>query len=381
MLPLVGWGLCTGVVLWVVALYPLWLRFGRFRLSPAVAKQPSFRTSVSVVMAVYNGAAFLRAKLDSLLAMDHDPALLEILIVSDGSTDATEAIAREYSDRNVRLFVQPHKGKAAAVNLALQHATGELLFFTDVRQPMETSALAELVANFADPRVGAATGELKLLPGDDGEQADMGLYWRYEIWARGRQSAIDSLFNTTGCIYVLRRELAGTLPEDTLSDDAMLPLAAFFAGYRVIFDPTAVAYDYPAIPGTEFRRRWRNLAGLWQVHVRNPKLFGSANRMLWHFLPHKFGRLILPWALLGMVGFTLALPDALWRDVLLLGYVTPVALGVLDSWIGRAAGPLKRLSSVCRMFLLMNVASVAATAVFFIPAQSLWKPTKVAQKI
>lgn len=379
MLALAGWALCALVVLYVVVLYPLWLRVGRFQLRPAVQKQRSFRTTVTIVIAVYNGAAFLRTKLESLLALEYDPALLQILIVSDGSTDQTEAIVQEYADRGVTLLVQPHQGKSAAVNLALAHATGEILFFTDVRQPLESNALAELVANFADPSVGAVTGEMKLLPGEAGEQQDFGLYWKYEIWARSRQSAIDSLFNTTGCIYAIRRSLAAPIPEDTLSDDAILPLGAFFAGYRVIFDPAAIAYDYPAVPGTEFRRRWRNLAGLWQVHRRLPQLFTASNRMRWHFLPHKFGRLALPWALLGMLGFTLLLP-APWRPVLLTAELFPMLLGLVDPMIGKDWELLKKLSSVCRTFLTMNVASLAATAVFFIPAQRLWKPTKVTMK-
>lgn len=379
MLALAGWALCALAVLYVVVLYPLWLRVGRFKLQPPVQKQLSFRSTVTIVIAVYNGAAFLRAKLESLLSLEYDPALLQILIISDGSTDQTEAIVREYADRGVILLVQPHRGKSAAVNLALAHATGEILFFTDVRQPLEPNALAELVANFADPSVGAVTGEMKLLPGEAGEQQDFGLYWKYEIWARSRQSAIDSLFNTTGCIYAIRRSLAAPIPEDTLSDDAILPLGAFFAGYRVIFDPAAIAYDYPAVPGTEFRRRWRNLAGLWQVHRRLPQLFTAANRMRWHFLPHKFGRLALPWALLGMLGFTFLLP-APWRTVLLMVELIPVLLGMLDAGIGRAWGPLKKLSSACRTFLTMNTASLAATAVFFIPAQRLWKPTRVTVK-
>jgi cellulose synthase/poly-beta-1,6-N-acetylglucosamine synthase-like glycosyltransferase len=111
-----------------------------------------------------------------------------------------------------------------------------------------------------------------------------------------------SLFTTTGCIYALRRELAVALPPDTLGDDADLALIAFSRGYRVIFDPQAIAFDYPAVAGTEFRRRWRNLAGLWQIHIRMPWLFTSANRMRIHFLSRKYARLVLPWAMLANSG-------------------------------------------------------------------------------
>src|SRR5205807_71751 len=113
----------------------------------------------------------------------------------------------------------------------------------------DRQALAHLAANFADPTVGAVTGELRyVMPGShamEGEQADLDLYWRYELWARRRHSAMDSTLNTTGCIYALRRGLAHPIPIDTLVDDAVLPLGAFLNGYRVIFDRQAIAYDAP----------------------------------------------------------------------------------------------------------------------------------------
>ena len=367
--------IASAIAAYLLIGYPLLLAVAK-RRRPPPAKDPEFRATVSVILAVYNGELFLRRKLDSILALHYPRQLLQILVVSDGSTDRTEAIVREYADRGVQLLVRPHQGKSAALNAAFSQATGELLFFTDVRQTLHPDGLSHLVANMADPSVGAVTGEMQLGGGDLGEQRDMSLYWRYELWARRRHSEIDSLFNTTGCIYLLRRSQAHELPPDTLTDDAVLPLGAFFNGYRVIFDPQAVAYDEPAIAGTEFRRRWRTLAGLWQVHVRTRALFTSANRMRWHFLSHKFGRLILPWAMLGVLGSTLALPDPVWRRDLLYSEAAFLALALLDILAPRGF-PLKRLTSSARTFLLMNAAALAAIAVFVIPAQRLWKPTRV----
>lgn len=374
-----GLALAFALVAYILIGYPVLLAAYRGRKLAPVKKDLNFRTTVSVVLAVYNGAPFLSKKLQSILDLDYPHELMQILVVSDGSTDATDAIALEYASKGIELIRVPHAGKAAALNAAFAKATGDILFFTDVRQILDRSALRHLAANFADPSVGAVTGEMRLLPGETGEQEDMGLYWRYELWARRKQSEIDSLFNTTGCVYALRRSFAAPIPSDTLSDDAVLPLRAFFAGSRVIFDPEAIAFDYPAVPGTEFRRRWRNLAGLWQVHVRTPQIFGSSNRMRIHFLSHKFGRLVLPWAMLAVVLCTVALPWALWRNFLLLDEVLLLGLALIDRWIP-AKFPLKRLSSPARTFLLMNAASLAAPAVFFVPAQTLWKPTRVEQK-
>jgi cellulose synthase/poly-beta-1,6-N-acetylglucosamine synthase-like glycosyltransferase len=370
------WAIASASLAYILVGYPILLSLSKRRRRPPVAKDFRFEPSVSVIVAVYNGASQVRAKLEVLLALDYPQHLMEIIIVSDGSTDDTDAIVREYSDRGVILIRAPRGGKAAALNFGIARASGQVLFFTDVRQALHRDALRHLVSNLADPTVGAVTGELKLVKGDKGEQADMDLYWRYELWARLRHSEIDSIFNTTGCIYAIRQELVAPIPPDTLTDDAVLPLRVFFKGYRVIFDPAAIAYDDPALTGTEFRRRFRTLAGLWQVYARFPELFTSANRMRWHFLSHKFGRLALPWTILLAIGATLAMPDSWFRSALLICEAIPFALGLVNLVIP-SGWAIKRLCSPAQTFVVMNAASLSALAVFFMPATQIWKPTQV----
>ena len=366
----------AAIALYILIGYPILLAVVRFKPGPAVRKDLGYSPTVTAIVAVYNGAAQIGAKLETMLALDYPKERLEIIVVSDGSTDATESIVKEYEDRGVQSIAAPHCGKATALNLAFEKATGDLLFFTDVRQPLDRMALRHLAANFADPTVGAVTGELRLLKGEAGEQADMDLYWRYEVWARQKQARIDSIFNTTGCIYAMRRELAKPLRADTLSDDAALPLLAFFKGYRVIFDPEAIAVDYPAVAGTEFRRRFRNLAGLWQTFVRYPQLFSSQDRMRFHFLSHKFGRLVLPWAILTIVAGTLLLPASGIRWWLMGAEAMFPLLAAMDRFLPKGF-PLKRISSPAGTFLAMNAASLAGVAVFFMEPTRLWRPTKV----
>ncbi|HEX4278177.1 MAG TPA: glycosyltransferase family 2 protein [Bryobacteraceae bacterium] len=364
------------LIIHIIAGYPLLLAVRPRARRPRVVKDPAFETTVSVILAVHNGEAMIRNKLETLLGLDYPRRLMDIIVVSDGSTDRTEAIVREFGNRGVNLVIAPRGGKAAALNYGLAAAAGEILFFTDVRQPLEPMSLRHMVSNFADNTVGAVTGELHLLKGDTGEQADMDLYWRYEIWARTRHSEIDSLFNTTGCIYTMRRALAGPLPPDTLTDDAILPLRAFFKGYRVIFDPSAIAFDYPAVAGTEFRRRFRTLAGLWQVHARLPELFTGRNRMRFHFLSHKFGRLVLPWLILAFFISAAALPGSWFRASLLIAGFIWLLLAAGNALVSPAS-PLKRATSPARTFLVMNAAALASVAVFFVPATRLWRPTRV----
>jgi cellulose synthase/poly-beta-1,6-N-acetylglucosamine synthase-like glycosyltransferase len=374
--PSVVLALAVAAAVYILLGYPLLVALGARGRAPEVRKDLSLRIPVSVILAVRNGGRFLRAKLESLLALEYPRELVEILVISDGSADDTDSIAREFASNGVKLVRQEWQGKAAALNNAMAQAAGKILFFTDVRQPLHPLALSHLVANFADPSVGAVSGGLRLMGAAPGEQADLDLYWRYEMWMRKRHSQIDSVFNATGCIYALRSELAAALPLDTLTDDAVLPLRAFFRGYRVVLDEEAIAYDRPVVPGGEFRRRLRTLAGLWQIHARCTELFSRANRMRLHFLSHKFSRLVLPWALLVAVFATIALPESGLRSFLLTGALALLMLSALDGLIP-ARFPLKRLSSPARTFLAMNVAALLAVAVFFVDPQRFWSPTHV----
>jgi poly-beta-1,6-N-acetyl-D-glucosamine synthase len=376
MLAAVLLSIASATIAYIIIGYPVLLAWYRWPKAPAIAKDLAFRAPVSVVMAVHNGAAFIRAKLASLVALDYPAALLDILVISDGSTDETDSIVESFPDRRIRLLKAPRGGKVAALNAGMAEAGGDILFFTDVRQPLDRGALSHLVANFADPTVGAVTGQLRLLGPQQGEQADLDLYWRFELWARSRHSAIDSILNTTGCIYAMRRSLARPIPPDTLTDDILLPMGAFFDGYRVVFDPEAIAFDYPVVAGAEFQRRMRTLAGMWQLPERLPQLFTPANRMRFHFLSHKFSRLILPWAILLAVGATAALPASPLRNTLLIGDATLLALALLDP-LAPKGFPLKRLTSPARTFLVMAAAALLSVRVFFVSPRNLWNTTPV----
>ena len=362
--------------LYVVAVYPLLLRYWR-RAAPPVKKDREFRSTVSVLLAVYNGEDFIQKKLESLFALNYPAHLLDVVVVSDGSTDATDEIVARFADRPVRLVKVPHGGKAAALNAGMVHASGEIVFFTDVRQPLDPDALSHLVANFADPSVGAVTGEPRFLHANRvGEQADMDLYWRYELWSRLRHSQIDSALVTTGWIYAIRRGLAEPIPPDTLTDDAIIPLRILLRGYRVIFDPQALAFDYADIQGGEFRRKLRTLAGLWQVCVRVPRLFTRANRMRFHFLSNKVTRLVLPWAVIGFYAASFALPSGRFRLAILITELTVLALALLDRFLPRHFF-LRRISSPARSFFVVNAASLLSVMVFFVRPERLWRPTRV----
>ncbi|MEK7405621.1 MAG: glycosyltransferase family 2 protein [Acidobacteriota bacterium] len=359
-------------VLYVLFGYPLLLALIA-RLRPRAVHKSRQRKTVSVLIAVYNGEQFMAAKLRSVLALDYPRELMEVLVVSDGSTDATDSIVESFAAEGVRLLRVPRGGKCAALNAGIAACGGEILALTDVRQTLAPDSLQHLVDCFADPAVGVVSGELVIRQGQSEPEAALGLYWRYEFWIRDRLSRIDSIFGATGSYCALRRELAVPIPPEMLLDDMYLPLAAFFRGYRLIVEPRARAFDYPASPKTEFRRKVRTLAGNYQILRAYPALLTPRNRMWFHFLSYKLGRLLLPAMLLLMVVTALLLPPP-WRWLAAGCQAAFYGLAALDLLIPEGA-VLKRLSAPARAFVVFMIAAACAVAVFFVPPQRLWKVT------
>lgn len=354
--------------------YPALLALmSRLRSKP-VARRREQKT-VSVVIAAWNGERFIGEKLDSVLALDYPQELMEIIVVSDGSTDRTDDIVREYAAQGVRLLRIPRAGKCAALNAGIVQARNEILLLTDVRQVVAPDSLQLMIDCFADPSVGAVSGELIVRKGSSHSEADIGLYWRYETWIRNRLSEIDSMFGATGPFYALRRELAVPIPHEQLLDDMYLPLAGYFRGYRLIVEPRARAFDYPTSRETEFARKRRTLAGNYQILQAYPGLIGFGNRMWFHYVSYKIGRLMLPWILIAFLASSCFLP-APFRWWILSLQLAFYGLAALDP-LAPIGFPGKRISSFARTFVAMMVAAVAGFSVFFVSPRSLWKESTV----
>jgi len=361
-------------LLYVLFGYPLLLGLLSGRERRPVRKGPA-QKSVSVLLPVRNGEAWICKKLESILALEYPRELIEILVISNGSTDGTDSVVEEFAGRGVRLLRLEEGSKAKALNLAIRQAVGEILFFTDVRQELEPASLAHLVSCFADPEVGVASGELVIREGESREESNVGLYWRYEKFIRRRLSCLDSVFGATGCIYAMRRELAVPLPENSLLDDMYLPLAAFFRGYRVIFEERARAFDYPTALASEFRRKVRTLAGNYQILRAYPGLLGTGNRMWIHYVSHKFARLLLPFALLLVAVSSFGLPGV-WAPLAVGSQALFYGIALADPWV-RETSVFKRISSPIRTFTVLMAATGCAVSILFVPANRLWKRTEV----
>ena len=364
--------LCTVGLLYVLAGYPLLLALlARWHAKPSIVspRGTSAVPYVSILLPVYNGERWLRDKLECIFALAYPREKMQVVVVADGCTDRTVEIASRYP---VELIQIPKSGKAKALNHAMEQARGEILFLTDVRQSLDTEALRRLIARFDDPKVGVVTGELIILDGTTHEEANVGMYWKYEKWIRKHLSQVDSVLGATGCIYAMRRALARPLPDGVLLDDVHLPMQVFFAGYRIVMEEQAIAYDLPTGLQAEFWRKVRTQAGIYQL-MRHFPLLWPGTRMWIHFVSYKFGRLMLPFLLVGVAIGSMLLPDPL-RWVVLAGQGLFYGLAIGNRWIpADGAGIVKTLSAAAASFVVLVGAALCASAVLFVPAERLWR--------
>jgi cellulose synthase/poly-beta-1,6-N-acetylglucosamine synthase-like glycosyltransferase len=359
--------------------YPAWLWF-RARWSPRPVRKGPLLPSVTAVLVVRNEEAVIVRKLENLLGLDYPPEKLEIVVVSDGSTDHTPAILTDYeknsgSSTRVRTLIKPSsQGKAAGLNDAIRMATGEIVLFTDARQHIEPGALRLLAENFSDPQVGAASGELMLGNPMSGETSKgMGLYWLVEKKIRELESAGGSVVGATGAIYCARRKLLedSVLPEGTILDDVLLPMQVARKRLRVIFDSRARAWDSPDLGnGREFARKVRTLSGNYQLVQLAPWLLSSEDPIRFEFISHKLSRLAVPFALLVLLIASIAVPEPFYRIV--LGLQLAFYALSLVAIAGVKIGPLARVADPARTFILLNSAAVIAFVNFVTGRKAVW---------
>lgn len=355
--------------------YPAWLWL-RSRWSPRPVRRSSATPTVSAVMVVRNEEAVIGRKIENLLTLDYPQEKLNVVVISDGSTDRTPAILADYArDCRLRIMLKAaSQGKAAGLNDAIKLATGEVLLFTDARQHIESAALRLLVENFSDPDVGAASGELMLGDPASGETGKgMGLYWRIEKKIRELESASASVAGATGAIYCARRSLleAPPLPEGTILDDVLLPMQVVRQGSRVIFDSRARAWDSPDLgDGREFSRKVRTLSGNYQLLQIAPWLLSSQNAIRFEFVSHKLSRLAVPFALLALLIASMFLPEPFYRGAL-IAQLAFYALS-LAALSGIRIGPLSRIADPARTFVVLNSAAMVAFVNFVMGRKAVW---------
>jgi cellulose synthase/poly-beta-1,6-N-acetylglucosamine synthase-like glycosyltransferase len=362
------------VIGYTYAGYPL-IMFLLARFWPRAWKREPIDASVSIVMAVHNGAHLLRGQIDHLASLDL-AYVREVIIVSDGSDDGTAEILRGVNDSRVRtIILEEQVGKAAALNHGIAAASSEILLFVDIRPKVAHGALKTLLSNFADPSVGCVAGELVLNTAghDAAASAVSGFYWKYEQWIRNCEAAWDSPVGVYGGFYAARRTLVTVFPAGIILDDMFQPLAIIRQGYRSVLDRTAFVTDtWPGKVAGEFQRKVRTLAGNYQLAVLAPWVLSFRNRVLFQLVSHKLLRLVVPYF------FVVLLVSSTWLAVNSAGWGVVAALQ-WAFWLAallalRVHIPLvHRFAAAGSAMLVLNVAAVAGLRKVLFTAGPLWK--------
>ncbi len=224
--------------------------------------------------------------------------------------------------RSSAMILPEQGGKAIALNHGLAAAHGEVIVFTDARQTIASEALKHIVANFADPDVGCVSGELMIGQGEASGAQGVGLYWRMEKKIRYWEGLAGSTVGATGALYAVRKNLISPLPPGTILDDVYIPLQVVRQGQRVVFEPRALAFDpLTPDPKQEFRRKLRTLIGNYQLLQLAPWVLTRPNPLRLQFVCHKLLRLLVPFALVGMLVSTLWLRKDVYELALVLQLV------------------------------------------------------------
>lgn len=289
----------AGTALYTYIGYPLLLAAVSTLFRRPVKKAP-FEPTVSVLVAAYNEQDVIESKILNALDLDYPEDKLEIIVASDGSTDATNKIVEALADgRRVRLLAYPrNRGKVAALNDSVTELRGSIIVFSDASSMLDRMAIRNLVENFADSRVGAASGvyRVRKKEGSDlGGQED--IYWKYETFLKVRESRIGSVLGAHGSLYAVRKELYPFPEPGTINDDYVIPVRVLQRGYRIAYETTAIACE-EAKEMAGFSRRVRVMAGNFkQLRELRPLFRPPRPFPLLVFFSHKVGRLIVPAAM------------------------------------------------------------------------------------
>lgn len=343
-----------------------------------IQQEPGDLPLVSLLIAAHNEEAEIEERIRSALAMDYPPGRLEIVIASDGSSDATPAIVRRYEERGVRLLDYPmRRGKAAVLNAAMAEVTGDIIVLSDANTHMEPQALKRIVRWFADPQTGVVCGRLVLHDPERGRNVDS-VYWKYETFLKKNESRLGALLGANGAIYAIRRECYRPIPAGTIVDDFVIPLLAKMAtGCSIIYDCEARAHEVtPNAIVSEFHRRSRiGAGGLQSLGLLWPLLNPRRGWIAFTFFSHKLLRWACPFFLLALLGSNIALADAPLYCWLLIGQMAFYVVSVLAAFLP-ARPRLLRPLRLTTMFIGMNTALLVGYWRWLRGRQKgIWNPT------
>ncbi len=346
--------------------YPLTILFLSRFFNNKVALDDHHLPEVSLLIAAYNEEESIADKVRNSLELDYPKDKLEIVVVSDGSSDRTDEIVKSFEKEGIRLFrVEGRVGKTEARNQAVLAMRKEIIVFSDATAIYKKDVLKKLVRNFADPTVGMVSGNLTYF---NQAQSSMGMatkiYWKYETAIKRAQSRMHTLTGAIGCINAFRRKLYHVLPPNII-EDFTEPLMILSQGYRVVYEEKAISYERTTQrPSQEFKMRVRVIRGGMKGLLYAFRRLNCKDHffVILQLFGHKVLRWLVPFFLILLLMMSLASFSSgknVMIDSLVLAQLLFYSMAVLGM-LWKPRGLLGKIFSVPAFFVVVNLASMRA---------------------
>ena len=354
-------GLSVAALLYVYAGYPLLVYLVSI-LRPREVEKSAYAPTVTVLITAYNEEKAIRAKLENTLLIDYETEKLEIIVASDGSTDKTDDIVREFAARGVRLFRQEGRmGKTFTQNKAVETAAGEIILFSDATTAYQKDVLRVMLPNFADQSIGCVAGRLIYV---DESKSGVGKgaqsYWNYETFLKRSESRACSLIGASGCLYAVRKSAYRPMYPEACSD-FLICTVVFKQGLRSIYEPNAVCAEATnRHADKELRMRVRVISQTFTDLWRNREMLNPLRSGFYavELVSHKLLRYAVPVLLLLILAS--AMLAALYSNVFAAVFALQILfyLTALAAWILEKSGKHPGILSIPLYFVLANLASL-----------------------
>ena len=339
-------------------------------------KRQDIKPIVSVVVSVFNEEKVVAQKIQNTLDLDYPAEKLEILIISDGSTDSTVDVVRGFHDRRVVLKAYGvRSGKTACLNRAVPQARGDIILFTDANSMFPADILLKLVNNFADQDIGLVTGWTRY--GDVSKAEDTtGIYSRFETWTKRRESLVSSCVGADGAVFAIRKELYGTLREDDIND-FVIPLHVIRQGRRAVMAPEVYCFEKSAGGVEKEYQRQVRITNRTLNAIRRNSEFLNPLKYGWFsyfLLSHKIMRFLVPFFLIATSGANLMLLGISHLYSFTLGFQLFALIVAILGILGLAGG---KITDIAKFFLVTLLAQLSAWFRTFAGiSDTMWTPQR-----
>jgi len=374
----------SGAIFYAYAGYPLlvWLVS---RVRPKNVKRGNFEPFVTILITAYNEEKDIRGKLEDTMAIEYPREKLEILVASDGSSDKTDAIVKEFANRGIKLFRQEGRvGKTFTQNKAVEQSAGEIILFSDATTMYQPDVLRRMLPNFADATVGCVAGKLIYI---DDSKSGIGQgaksYWNYETFLKESESRACSLIGASGCLYAVRKSAYQPMYAEACSD-FLICTKIYEQGLRTVFEPNAVCTEETnRQAGKELQMRVRIISQTFTDLWRNRRMLNPLKSGFYavELISHKLFRYAVP-LFLFLIFFSSAVLAVSSKVFELIFWLQIVFFAVvLLTWILERGKKNVGVLAIPLYFVLTNTASVIGFYKFLRGEKfTRWEPIREAKQ-